>query len=167
MDWTVITGVADAAAALGVIGSLVFVGFQVRQNSAGFRNSAVQAHMAAYQELYSNVLNSADMAEIVWLGMRDPEQVEGSSRLRFFVFTAKIMRVYQGLHWQWRRRVLDDALFLSMTSLLEDLAVAPGWRAVWHARRHQFDPEFQAFMDGLITEAAGRPLFSGFAGKDG
>ncbi len=66
MDWTVITGVADSLAAFGVIGSLIFVGFQVRQNSAGFRNSAVQDHMAAYQELYSNVLNSADLAEIVW-----------------------------------------------------------------------------------------------------
>jgi len=37
MDWTVITGVADTAAAFGVVGSLIFVGFQVRQNSKGLQ----------------------------------------------------------------------------------------------------------------------------------
>jgi hypothetical protein len=42
MDLSLIAGMADVLAAFGVIGSLIFVGFQVRQNSAGLHNEAAQ-----------------------------------------------------------------------------------------------------------------------------
>ena len=38
MDLALVSVVADTAAAFGVVGSLLFVEFQVRQNSAGLRN---------------------------------------------------------------------------------------------------------------------------------
>ena len=85
MDWVVISGVADTAAAFGVIGSLIFVGFQVRQNSAGLRHTAVQAQMSVYQDLFSNILDSGEMAEIWFQGLQRPEAVDGSRRTRYFV----------------------------------------------------------------------------------
>ncbi len=97
--------------------------------------------------------------------MQNPDNVEGSSRLRFFVFQTKVMRVYQGLHWQWRRGVLDDGLFRGMASLLGDLSKAPGWQEVWKERRHHFDPDFQAFMDAVGKEDSDTALFDQFSVK--
>ena len=158
MDLALISVVADTAAAFGVIGSLIFVGFQVRHNSSGLRHAAVQSHMSTYEYLYSNVIDSEEMAEIFWQGIQDPEKVEGSARLRFFMFTSKILRTYQGLHWQWRNGVLDDGLFTSMSKLLEDMSTAPGWQYVWRERRHQYDPDFQKFMGKIVIEGKGRDL---------
>ena len=163
MDWTVISAVADAAAAFGVVGSLIFVGFQVRQNSAGLRHSAVQAQMTAYQGLYTNIIDSGEMAEIFWQGTQEPEKIEGPSLLRFLTFSGKVLRLYQGLHWQWKQGVLDDGLFNSMTKLLEDFANTPGWQYIWSHRRHQYDPDFQQFMDAIMESHKGTPLFDAWA----
>jgi len=159
MDWAVISAVAEASAAFGVVGSLIFVGFQVRQNSAGLRHAAVQSHISAYQDLYSNVINSGEMAEILWRGVQDPTKVDGPELLRFFTFTSKILRTYQGLHWQWEKGVLDAGLFTSMSTLLEDMSVTPGWQYVWRERRHQYDPSFQKFMDKMMADGKGKALF--------
>ena len=166
MDWAVISGMADTAAAFGVIGSLIFVGFQVRQNSAGLRHTAAQAQMSVYQDLFSNILDSGEMAEIWFQGLQKPEAVVGSRRTRFFVMGSKMLRTFQGMHWQWERGILDDGLFDSMTTLITDIAVSPGWRYLWQERRHQFDAGFQKFMDTVIADKRGVPLAPEFKPED-
>lgn len=159
MDWTVISAVAETIAAFGVVGSLIFVGFQVRQNSAGLRHAAVQAHVAEFQSIFSSIIDSGEMAKIWHEGFAHPEKLEGPDLLRFNGLGNKFMRTYQGMHWQWREGGLDDALFASMSAFLKDLAMAPGWQFLWRTRRHQYDPEFQKFMDAEINNASGKPLY--------
>lgn len=159
MDLALVSVLADTAAAFGVIGSLIFVGFQVRQNSSGQRAAAVQAHMSTFQEVYSPIMDTEEMGKLVFDGLRDPELIEGSQRMRFYVFCSKILRTYQGLHWQWKQGVLDDAIFSSMITFLDDMSVAPGWRHVWSLRRHQYDHDFQDFMDAIFADGRGVPLW--------
>jgi len=159
MDWAVISGMADAAAAFGVIGSLVFVGFQVRQNSEGLHIAAVQSLMSTYQDLFVSLIDSKDFAEISHQAFRDPESLEDASLMRFYAYGSKMFRVYQGMHWQWRRGAIDDGLFNSLTTFLEDIALAPGWQHFWRERRHQYDPDFQKFVDAIMEGGKGKPLF--------
>lgn len=166
MNLELISVVADAAAAFGVVGSLIFVGFQMRQNSAGLRQTAVQGHISEFQNIFSSLCDSGEMARIWYEGFEAPEKLEGPDLLRFYVQGNKFMRTYQGMHWQWKQGGLDDALFASMTALLKDLAVAPGWQFLWRNRRHQYDPDFQKFMDAEITAAGGKPLYPEWAAEN-
>jgi hypothetical protein len=159
MDLALISTMAEAAAAFGVVGSLIFVGLQVRQNSAGVRHAAVQAHMTAYQELYSNIIDSEETAKIVRLGLQNAEQLDDTESMRFYVFTSKVMRIYQGLHWQWRRGGFDDALFHSMVAMLKDFSTLKGWQSAWKTRRHHYDPDFQVFMDDIFASDGGKTLW--------
>jgi len=159
MDLALISVVADTAAAFGVIGSLIFVGFQVKQNSVGLHNAAAQSQMVAYQDVTSNIINSPEVAEVFFLGLENPEKLEGTSLNRFYAYGSKMLRTFQGIHWQWRRGALDDELFDSMATLLEDFSLHPGWQLVWRVRRHQFDVEFQKFMDTQLATGEGRPLY--------
>lgn len=79
MDWTVISGVADTVAAFGVIGSLILVGFQVRQNSAGLCNAAAQSLMSTYQDLFSNIIDPAEFAEIFRQRFQAPVKLDDTS----------------------------------------------------------------------------------------
>jgi hypothetical protein len=167
MDLALVSVVADTAAAFGVIGSLVFVGFQVRQNNTGLHQSAVQAQMAVYTDLFSNVVDSEQMAEIWWQGLQDPANLEGTRRVRFYAYSSKFFRVYQGLHWQWRRGAIDHGLFNSITKLMEDFALAPGWRHMWRERRHQYDADFQQYMDAMMEKDEGKPLYPELVAENG
>ncbi len=54
-----------------------------------------------------------------------------------------------------------------MTIFLDDLALTSGWQHVWRVRRHQYDAEFQEFMDKVFADGKGVPLWPEFAANDG
>ena len=51
--------------------------------------------------------------------------------------------------------------------MLEDLTLAPGWQHVWSVRRHQYDAEFQKFMDKIFASGKGEPLWPELVTEDG
>jgi len=155
MDLALVSTIADAAAAIGVIGSLLFVGYSVRQNSAGLRATAVQAQTAMFQEMSSRLVDDTDMAKIVWQGSIDIKNLKDASLMRFEVTINNVLRAGQSVHWQWQRGLFDDELFAGLTRALENLATLPGVRAVWDGRRHQYTPNFQTFMNGLVAKSKG------------
>lgn len=159
MDWVAISAVAEATAAFGVIGSLMFVGFQVRQNSAGLRYAAVQAQMTAAQDLAGDLAKSKELAEIWQQGMQGPEHLDDTSRLRFTVLGSRILRTLQSFHWLWQRGALDDGMFGSQVALFEDFAAHSGWQHLWKIRRHHFDPDFQQYVDKIFEDGKGKVLY--------
>ncbi|NQV21567.1 MAG: hypothetical protein HQ511_09145 [Rhodospirillales bacterium] len=159
MDWTVISAVAEMTAAFGVVGSLIFVGFQVRQNSAGLRYTAVQAQMTAAQDLAGDLASSQEITEIWQQGMQDPENMEDTSRMRFIILGSRMLRTLQSIHWLWLRGVLDDGMFRSQTALMEDFSAHTGWRYAWKVRRHHYDSDFQQFVDKMFEEDGGKVLY--------
>jgi len=54
-----------------------------------------------------------------------------------------------------------------ITALLEDFAVAPGWRQIWRVRRHQYDADFQQCTDKMMTEGKGQPLYPELIAEEG
>jgi hypothetical protein len=167
MDWVVISAVAEAMAAFGVVGSLIFVGFQVRQNSAGLRYTALQSQMMAVQDLTGGLADSKELAEIWRQGMQGPENMDDTSRMRFVVFGTRMLRTLQSMHWLWQRGVLDDGMFRSQSLLFEDFAVHTGWRYLWKTRRHHFGTDFQQYVDKMFEDSEGKAKYSWALAEDG
>jgi hypothetical protein len=166
MDWVVISAVAEATAAFGVIGSLIFVGYQVKQNSAGLRYAAVQTQLSSTQDLAGELALSSEVAEIYQQGTYDIENMEGTSRVRFLILGSRMLRSFQSVHWMWQRGVLDDGLFRSQSVLLEDIVAYPGYQYLWKLRRHQYDTDFQHYMDKMFADGKGVPLYVETVAKD-
>lgn len=119
----------------------------------------MQSLTSTFQDLYSNLIDSGEVAEIFWQGLQDPAKVEGAPGVRFYAYGAKFLRAMQGIHWQWQKGVLDDKLFTSLASFMEDAATAPGWQHLWQTSRHRYDPDFQKFMDELMAGGKGRTMY--------
>jgi len=132
----------------------------------GQRHAAVQSLTATYQDLFSNIIDSQEFAEINLQAFHGTETIDGASRIRLYAYGTKVFRTFQGIHWQWQSGVLDDKQFNSLASFFEDIGQAPSWRRIWQDRRHQYDQSFKTFMDGLMLEDKGRPLFPEFATED-
>ena len=163
MDWVVISGVADTAAAFGVIGSLIFVGFQVRQNSRGLRQAAIQSQTAAYTDMISSYASTSETAEIMWQGMQDPNGLTGASRMRYDIFMNNMFRSTQNVFWQREQGVFDKDLFFGLTKAAVNMMAFKGPRTVWALRRDQYTPAFQAFMDQMIAEGEDNASYTGWA----
>lgn len=131
--------------AVGVIASLVFVGVQIRQNTAAIR-------AASYQAL-------ADQAMDVNLALAtNPELAARYARFRGDSVTADDQAV-RSLVMAYVRAV-ENAYYMSKLGTFEQaqlrrlssnaLYSAPNFLQFWETNRNRFDEDFRMFMDSIV-----------------
>ena len=64
MNWEAIGAIAELGGAIGVIGSLVYLGFQIRQNSKHIESSIYQSTNDVFVEFFSNLASDSRLADI-------------------------------------------------------------------------------------------------------
>jgi hypothetical protein len=55
MNITDLAHIADIVAAIGIIGSMIFVGLQVRQSTRSIQSSTLQQHADLWQKFYASL----------------------------------------------------------------------------------------------------------------
>ena len=71
---------------LGVLGGLVFVGFEIRQNTSQLRADASYSITASVNELNAALFGNPELAELVLRGERDLSALTPIERTRFDLF---------------------------------------------------------------------------------
>ena len=87
MNWEAISGVADAVSALGVIGSLIYVGIQIKKNTIETRRSNARATSHDHGAAIHAILEDEKVAELVLKGFEDLESLTPVERYRFDLAT--------------------------------------------------------------------------------
>ena len=121
---------------LAVLASLIFVGFQLKQNTAAVRAAASQAHSQNWQQITVPVVESGDFARIWRLGLDDIESLTNDERVRFYAFAGATLRFFEGARLQWRHGQLDREHWHNVEQTAIDLAATSGFKAYWAARSH-------------------------------
>jgi len=100
---------AELVGVLGVILSLVFVGYEVRQNTRVAKAEAYRSFVTEVNGWYFR-MTEPDMAELLSRSM-DMSQSELSDTewLQVFSHWMALFRVYEGLHKEVTEGVLDEA----------------------------------------------------------
>ena len=155
MDLEQIYFISEIVAALAVIGSLIYVAIQLRQNTTTVRIAAGQAHVDAYDNLISKLLESDGLTEL-WVkadkGIADLNAVEQTQVL---AFVGVMFRNFEGAYIQWHEGVLDErfwqGIFRSMAEQYSSQAV----QVFWGMRRSWYSDEFGAWFDeNVVAKAA-------------
>ena len=133
---------------LGVVGSLIFVGLEVRQNTAVARGQARQ-DLAALQQEWLTLL-SADSAysELYYRGWSENGEIAAHEENRFRMMAVLEMRKSENVFFQHQQGLVDDFALrsyglqaLDMTNpRFRDWWVGEDWRSAFH-------PDFVAFLE--------------------
>jgi hypothetical protein len=153
-------GAIELLGVAGVIGSLVFVGIEIRQNSAATRAAASQdlgrswidwnVAMASreIQEALVTVGNFADPSEAPIVDQRIAES-----------YARSIFSNWSISHYQYRMGVLDDPLWRGVARDMKsgvDTTSSFGrliaW--AWLRNRYLYNEDFTALMDSLTVAGA-------------
>lgn len=159
MDWIIISAVSETVAAVGIIGSLLYVGLQTHQNTNTLRHVSVRENMSNFQDLYAAQIQSKDVADLIVRGMEDMRPLDAADQARFYGVAIKLLRLFESMFWQRRHGGLDDELWQAYAQQLTDVMSAPGPRQVWKARQHHFHQEFIDFVDSALARGDGQPLY--------
>lgn len=145
-DWSAL---AQLVGAFGVIASLIFVGFQLRQNTKAVRASTSQGHSTTYQDVIAHLIDGADFPRIWRIALAEPEKITEDERVRFLAFVSALFRFYEASQVQFLRGQLDKEHWHTIHQQAINLAAQPGIKAWWVLRRHWHSKPFQDWFEAL------------------
>jgi hypothetical protein len=126
---------------VAVVIGLVFVGYELRQNTQIQRISATQTLSA----------DEADAACVYVLGINGVSNLDDAERLRFFVLMFEIFRAAEQLHYYSGEGMVEPRIWRGFERQVTEVVSLPGVQEWWGLRRDWFSDEFQEFMDATIS----------------
>ena len=159
MSLTDLASLGTFVSAVAVVVSLVFVGFQLRQNTRAVRAATSQSHAMNYTEIAYHIAESADLARIWRLGLGGLEHLSEDELVRFILCANGLFRFFEASRLQWRHKQLDNEHWQNVEAFIRDLANQPGIAQFWAARRHTHSTEFTTWYEALPRSSPGGHLF--------
>jgi len=148
-------GVGQAVGAVGVVLSLLFVGYEIRQNTAVARTAAYHAIMADQGALLDVLATDPTLAPLLVRGMSG-ETAEGFSDEELFriqIAHRRNVRGWEGLFFAVREGVLPhEALdIVGQGGAFNN----PLFRSLWPTLRLSYAPDFVEFFESLAWNHEG------------
>jgi hypothetical protein len=99
--------IADVLAIFGVIASLIYVGYQIRESRKAVRAATAQARTELGVHLISTRYTS-DIAELLVRSLDDAESLTKADQFKLKSFFSAHVRHSQNLYYQHKQGLLDD-----------------------------------------------------------
>lgn len=151
-------------AAVGVVGSLLYLAAQVRQNTMSVRMNTGQAITEDLRTLF-RYSAQGDSAEVVYRGFQGIANLAGSDRLRFYAMMHDYFFAFQNAFFQRHAGTLDERYWSAAVNTLKHLATLPGVEGYWKDRKFYYAEAFKDFVDGEVMTHQPDPRFH-LAGTD-
>ena len=140
-------GLIEAIGMLGIMGSLIFVGIEVSQNSTIARTASYQSYISGFTELYlsqikDNELNSLMVNASNGTPLNDFTLEE---RRKFRLFYIALLRQWEGVYRSVSEGILpEEMLRMVGAGHLLDYRV---FKEMWPDIRLLFTEDFREFID--------------------
>ena len=138
---------------LGVVIGIVFLGYELRQNSALLEAEAGRQLNQNQISLYSEMMTSPELTEFL-AKLKRGDELTDAEKIRERAFYSRLI-----LNWRWEfaeyrsgRLGQDQLPDLAWIALLknEGFMPTPGLRDVWETGKKNREPDFVAYIDSRL-----------------
>ncbi len=149
MNTADISNIAQALAAAATVLSLLFVGYQIRQNTRATQAAAHHSVSDSLNELNLMFAGSADVTKIWLTGMQDRKALSPEEKWRFDSIMRAYMHVCETMFVQTELGSGDDSIRLAEEEGIKTVMASPGSREWWDENPYGFCAEFRRYIEGL------------------
>jgi len=107
MSLTDAANIAEVLAAIAVIASLIYVGYQIRETRNAVRAATAQTRTDLGVHLISSRYTS-DIAELLVMSLDSPESLTKVDKFKLKSFFSAHVRFSHNLYYQHKKKLLDD-----------------------------------------------------------
>ncbi len=154
MNWDAIVAISQLVAALGVILSLVFVGFQIKQNTRALQRAEHNSTMEQWTVIRQAIAQNRDIAELMTTGLKGDRVMDAADQLRLEQMLAE--HAWAAFHiWDRTQRGIFPAGTFEATggALFCHLLKTAGGGTWWSSAKHiSFPPEFVSDVDAVLAK---------------
>lgn len=150
----------DFLGGIGVVVTLIYLAFQVRQNSALLAQNTSAVQSSAYQAVTNNLnaynewfVTNRDLAELLVKATHDLDSLEAADRMTLQGMSSAAFRNYENLHGQYQSGLISEEQWVGWKLLLRGmLPINPALRSFWLEAGHLlYTPAFQALVGELLA----------------
>ena len=148
--------IAEIIAAFAIVGSLVFVGIQMQQNTEALKISATQASMSNWQEATLSVASNEVLVDAITIaGRKDSATWSPQERYRLVSYATSSMKGLELNYLRWLEGNLSDDLWTATRyGFINFIGNHPYTETVWRNDvSGNFTPQFQSLIEALIAES--------------
>ena len=151
--------IAEIVAAVAVIGSLVYLGVQVKGNTRALQAAAAHTYVDTNHSFVGLINQSTVLGDILLRGHKDLSNLEEGEMVRYSAFHDQAFMTMESNFYLWRDGVLDERLWETHEVALFEMLSMPGLQEWWKNRSHWFSQEFTHYIDQQFSEKTGRPMY--------
>lgn len=154
MNWDAIVAISQLVAAIGVVLSLIFVGLQIRQNTAVLQRNEHNSTMTQWTVIRMAIAQNRDIAELMTSGLHGEAALDAADQLRLEHFLNENLWAAFHIWDRTQRGVFPRGTFeLTCGPHLCGLLETKRGGAWWHnAKNAGFIPAFAVEVDRVLGE---------------
>jgi len=143
--------VGQTIAVVAIFGSLIFVGFQIKENSAAVRSATAQAVHDNYGAWYMGQGADPEALSASIKGFGDYEGLSPIEKAHFVCTYMAFLSHSQNAFYQWKEGHLSADLWKGWEALMMNLVNTPGGALFWRERCYVFGEKFQSHVNEIMT----------------
>jgi len=139
---------------IGVIGSLIYVAIQIRNNARAVRAATYQQVANSISSQWELLANNGELCNIVMRGGIDFSSLDRFEKGRFRFGLMAYFRKYESAWFQSKVGTLKQTDWQTIAHDLETICSLPGTREAWGHIRDRSHPDFRDFVDAVVRRHA-------------
>lgn len=139
---------------IGVIASITYAAFQIRNNTRAVRATAFQQISGSISSQLDELARNADLCSLMLRGGDDFEALDRLEKARFRFHVMSHMSRVENAFMQHRIGTLKDDHWTGIRNGMISSLEAPGRRVAWALIRNRLNPDFRAHVDKIVEQAA-------------
>lgn len=145
---------AEILSAAAVAVTVLFLVFEVRQNTRALRAQSMNAANEAFNTINLQVASSTEQAQIYLVCSQDYENAPQEMKVQFNFTCMSLFRIFESIYLQVHMGVGDPRLWEAEERSVQALVSMPGIQQWWRDNTFSFSNEFRGMMDRYIAQAA-------------
>jgi hypothetical protein len=157
--------VAETVGLVCVVGSLIFVGLEQRQNTIAIRAATNSSFASGFQELNLVVASSPSLSKALAQLDGNLDDISQEDRIQILGLYRALFHIWSNGHRQFLNGTLDPVLYDGVIQEISTYArkassdtlidsdrrrIAMKW--AWKSEKFIYNPEFQQLMDSILGD---------------
>ncbi len=157
MDIMELGAIGELVGGVAEIGSLLYVGLQVRQNTAATRAASHHAITDSFNEGNLALARDPALADLWVKWRRDRSALPEAGRLQGDMLAYSFLRVFETLFYQSRVGTGEQQLLRAEERTLGFMFQMNGFREWWRENPFSFHSDFRNYVDSFFPDADNAP----------
>jgi len=150
VDWNAVAAIAEALGAVGVIATVIYLAFQIRQNTKSIQGATEQTLMNAEMDLYGLW---AQHASITRRGSENPGELDPDEREAYGHLVCAEMSQLYGAFVQYERNLIPESVWAAYLNSFRTNTKKPGFQQIWSEVQTNWPSEFNQCLAEAVKSS--------------